>query len=353
MSVKFQPVQWNRNKYLYDAVLIVMVAVYVLVFLNVAPMFQDVTRPVDGATYRMKAFGTCAFLLLTVILCIGPLARLDRRFLPLLYNRRHFGVITCTVAFVHADQVLRWYFAFSDTDPYVALLSANTSYGQIVGFPFEVFGIFALLTLLVLAATSHDFWLKFLGPPLWKGIHMSIYAAYAAIVLHVSLGALQESRGPVLPIVVGLSVAAVATLHLLAAHRARIEEEDAAGASDDAPWLVAGDARDIPDKRALVIPLEGDERVAIFRYDGKLSAVTNLCAHQNGPLGEGQIKFGCITCPWHGFQYNPEDGRAPAPFTEKIATYRLRLDGTTVLLDPRALAPGTRVEPVLLPEGLA
>ena len=31
---------------------------------------------------------------LTIILSFGPLARLDRRFLPLLYNRRHFGVLT-------------------------------------------------------------------------------------------------------------------------------------------------------------------------------------------------------------------------------------------------------------------
>ena len=37
-----------------------------------------------------RAFGACAFVMLTVILAIGPLARLDRRFLPLLYNRRHF-----------------------------------------------------------------------------------------------------------------------------------------------------------------------------------------------------------------------------------------------------------------------
>ncbi len=40
--------------------------------------------------------------MLTVILCIGPLARLDARFRPLLYNRRHFGVLTFVVATVHA-----------------------------------------------------------------------------------------------------------------------------------------------------------------------------------------------------------------------------------------------------------
>ena len=92
------------------------------------------------------------------------------------------------------------------------------------------------------------------------------------------------------------------------------------------------------------------ERVAIFKYDGKLSAITNACAHQNGPLGEGKVLWGCITCPWHGYQYNLTDGRAPAPFTEKISTYRLKLIGSTILLDPNALPPGTHVDPVIIGE---
>lgn len=43
--------------------------------------------------HAMRAYVNCAFLMLT-ILAIGPLARLDTWFLPLLHNRRHFGVIT-------------------------------------------------------------------------------------------------------------------------------------------------------------------------------------------------------------------------------------------------------------------
>ena len=58
----------------------------------------------------MKAYGTCAFLLLSMALCIGPLARLDRRFLPLLYNRRHLGVLTCAVAAGHASARARLVF---------------------------------------------------------------------------------------------------------------------------------------------------------------------------------------------------------------------------------------------------
>ena len=96
--------------------------------------------------------------------------------------------------------------------------------------------------------------------------------------------------------------------------------------------------------------LEDGERVAVFRHGDKLSALANVCAHQNGPLGEGRIMDGCVTCPWHGFQYRPEDGCSPPPFTEKVATYRLKLDGRRILLDPRPNAPGTYVEPVRVTE---
>ena len=346
MSVRYAPVGWNRNKIIYDVVLLAAVVAFILLYIKIAPSFQDVTKPTTGVILRSQAFGTCAFLMLTFVLCIGPLARLDTRFLPLLYNRRHFGVITCAVAFTHAASIVSIYYSFSPLNKYVAVLASNTSYDRFLGFPFETFGIFALFLLLVLAATSHDFWLRFLTPSIWKAIHISVYVAYAAIVCHIVLGSLQSKQSPLLAAIVGLSVVLVTGLHLVAGRIERQKDRNAAEDAEEAPWVVAGYVEQVPDGRGIVVPLEGDERVAIFRYDDKLSALANVCAHQNGPLGEGRIMDGCVTCPWHGFQYRPEDGRAPPPFTEKVATYRLKLDGRRILLDPRANEPGTRVEPV-------
>jgi nitrite reductase/ring-hydroxylating ferredoxin subunit/DMSO/TMAO reductase YedYZ heme-binding membrane subunit len=346
MTIAFRPVGWNRNKLVYDAVLAVAVVAYIGVFILVAPLFQTVTLPVDGAVTRMMAFGTCAFLMLTVILSIGPLVRLDPRFLPLLYNRRHFGVMTATVAFMHLDAVLGWYYAFSPTPPAVALLAANTSFGSLPGFPFELFGLFALVVLAVLAATSHDFWLAFLGPPLWKAIHMSIYAAYAALVAHVAFGALQDARNPLLAMMVGASVALVAGLHLAAARKGAVKPDPIAA---DA-WVDAGEALTIPEGRARVVRFDDGSTAAIFRYKDRLSALSNVCSHQNGPVGEGCAIAGRATCPWHGFQYRLEDGVSPPPFTERIATYGLKLAGGRVLIDPHPNPLGTRVEPLPLPQ---
>ncbi len=339
MSVAYQPVGWTRFKLWYDAVLVGGVAAYVLLYLRLAA-----PRGRDGQTLAMDAYGSCAFILLTLALCIGPLARLDRRFLPLLYNRRHLGVLTAVVATGHAQAVLGWYFAYSPASPWQALFGADAGSGLWHGIPFIPFGMFALLALWLLAATSHDFWLAFLGPPLWKALHLSVYAAYAALVLHLGLGALQDGGNAMLTGVAMLSLASVCGLHLAAALLRRGPPQAAASAG----WIVAGHVQDIAEGRAIVVPVGGGRSAAVFRDRGRLAAVANQCAHQNGPLGEGRVIDGCVVCPWHGYQYRLEDGCSPPPFTEKVATYRLRLDGGTVLLNPVALPAGTPVEPVSL-----
>ncbi len=347
MSVKYVSVQWNRNKWLYDAVLVALVGAYLWIFLRVAPGFLDHTKPTDGAIWNARAFGTCAFLMMTAILCIGPLARLDRRFLPLLYNRRHFGVITCVVALSHAGFVLDWYFNFSPNSKFAAALFSNTAYGQFLGFPFEALGIFALLCLLILAVTSHDFWLSFLTPRVWKSLHYLLYPAYAALVGHVGLGALQDQQNTTFTIVVVVSVTLMVVLHRMAAQKERREGDPLATA--EAGWETVCDVAEIEEGRARIARLSNGERVAVFRREGKLSAIANACAHQNGPLGEGRVVFGCVTCPWHGFQYRLADGCSPEPFTEKVPTYRLRLEDGRVQVDPDVNPPGTYVEPVAIP----
>ncbi|MEQ9488573.1 MAG: ferric reductase-like transmembrane domain-containing protein [Alphaproteobacteria bacterium] len=353
MSVKYRPVQWNRNKYVYDAVLVIGIAVYVYLFMQVSPMLLEV-RPIEAPVRRIRALGTCAFLMLTFILCIGPLARLDRRFLPLLYNRRHFGVMLFLVALTHFTHALAWYYSFSPIDPYVSLLSANTAYTSWSGFPFEIFGIAALLILFAMAATSHDFWLVFLTPPVWKTLHMGVYIAYGLIVLHVTFGLLQSEPHPFYAVMTGGSFFLVVALHIAAGMKeVAADADDVQAAGSHSGWVTVGPVTAIAMNRAKIVVLPDGERVAVFRYENKLSAISNVCAHQNGPLGEGRVIDGCITCPWHGFQYRPEDGCSPPPFTEKVPTYRLSLDGDTILLDPAALPPGTPVDPVVIPEGTA
>src|SRR5262245_2989283 len=109
MSVGFRAVQWNRDKFVYDGILLAAVTVYMAIFAVISwRLFPPKNTP-DAIDIGIRTFGTAAFWMLTVILSIGPLARLNPRFLPLLYNRRHFGVLTFLVAVIHISFLLSWY----------------------------------------------------------------------------------------------------------------------------------------------------------------------------------------------------------------------------------------------------
>ena len=336
MSVAYRAVGWNPQKRRYDLVLGgAVVAVLVLLVGGGALLQPHATIE----TLLIRGLAVTALVLLHVVLSIGPLCRLDRRLLPLLYNRRHLGVTMCLVALAHGAFALVQFHAGGVVNPVVSVLSGG-NWTSAADVPFELFGAAALAILVLMAATSHDFWLHTLTAPVWKALHMGVYLAYALVVAHVAFGALQSERHPGLTLGLGVGVCWIAGLHLAAAQRDR--RGDAAAA--DAPWVDVCGVHDIPDTRAVMACLSG-ERVAVFRNGDRLSAVSSVCQHQNGPLGEGKIVNGCIVCPWHGYEYVPETGASPPPFSEKIPTFRVRIDRGRVLVDPRPNPPGTYVEP--------
>ncbi|MBL8878703.1 MAG: ferric reductase-like transmembrane domain-containing protein [Phycisphaerales bacterium] len=352
MSVGYVTVQWNRHKRVYDVCIAIGISLYLVVFIVVGKLLYTGRNAISDPILGMRALATCAFLLLHIILCIGPLARLDRRFLPLLYNRRHLGVATFLIALAHAALAIGFYHGFGSVNPLVSLLSSNTNFASLSAFPYQILGASALLIMFLMAATSHDFWLRNLGAPAWKRLHMLVYVAYALLIMHVALGILQTQRSPWLAALVGAGVVTVAALHIVAgARECRHDERGWQRApAGGGCWVDVGAVDEIADQCGATVTIGGRERIALFRHNGRVSAATNVCAHQGGPLGEGRIIDGCITCPWHGWQYRPADGRSPPPFTEKINTYRVRIVGRRVQVDPTALPPGTAVEPARVEE---
>ena len=342
MSAHYVAVGWNRRKVAIDATALLGVGAYLYLFRAIAGTVLPGAHSLSPAILAMRAWGSAAFLLLSVVLSIGPLARLDRRFLPLLYNRRHLGVMTAGVAAVHLYQVLGFYHVYGALSPELSLLTFDTSFSEGI-VPFPLFGMIALSILVLLAATSHDYWQHVLSGPTWKWLHMSVYPAYAAAVLHVLFGALQHEQE--LGSVIGFLVPAafVAFMHGLGAWRAR-DRSDGIVQRDGVDFIDAGPIATLEEgKPRRVTPPRG-ERIALLVHQGKLSALHGVCAHQGGPLDEGRVVDGCLTCPWHGWQYRPEDGCSPPPFEERLPIYRVRIEKGRALVDPRPLPAGTAID---------
>ena len=339
MSADFRAVQWNPAKIRYDLALLAFVAVY----LGGYAAYSVATKPPEGILDRIEvvtlASGSCALFLMSALLAIGPLARLSEKFLPLLYNRRHLGVSVFLLALVHTISTNAWSYIEGGLPKAINEVLTLDNYELFIGFPYRTLGLAALLIMFVMAVTSHDLWLALLKPPVWKALHMLVYLAYGCTIMHVALGIMKWDRTPLIPAGLLASLAAVTSLHLLAGWKERHRDRGEPATGSDG-WIAVAKPEEIPDKRARVVSAPGGERIAVFRDGTEIAALTNLCAHQNGPLGEGRIIDGCVTCPWHGFQYHL-NGRAPPPFPDKISTYRVRLKNGVIELDPRPLEPGT------------
>jgi nitrite reductase (NADH) small subunit len=48
--------------------------------------------------------------------------------------------------------------------------------------------------------------------------------------------------------------------------------------------------------------------LAVFRTNEGVFAIDGMCAHQGGPIAQGKLEGFCVTCPWHGWQYDIRQG---------------------------------------------
>jgi nitrite reductase/ring-hydroxylating ferredoxin subunit/DMSO/TMAO reductase YedYZ heme-binding membrane subunit len=343
MSVSYKGVGWNAFKKKYDQLLVGVIVLYLVAFVGVTLAMHPSTTP---EIVLIRAFGTAGIILLHFILAIGPLARFDRRWLPVLYNRRHLGVAMFLLGFIHALIAILTYHVGGETNPFESILTSDA--GVTVGtFPFQGFGFIALLILFAMAATSHDFWLANLTAPVWKTLHMGVYFAYAALIIHVAFGVLQAEVSPVYVALTLAGFITIAGLHLAAGLRTCGIDARPTRSPEEDGFVEVCLVSDIPEDAAHGVSVKG-ERVAVVKWQGKISAVSGVCQHQNGPLAEGKFVFGCLTCPWHGYQYRPDNGCSPEPFTEKIPTFQVRVADGKVYLHPTPNEAGTFVEPALV-----
>jgi 3-phenylpropionate/trans-cinnamate dioxygenase ferredoxin subunit len=79
----------------------------------------------------------------------------------------------------------------------------------------------------------------------------------------------------------------------------------------------------------LFVELEG-RPIVLFNLAGKLFAIGDVCSHDNGPVGDGEIEGNEIICPRHGARFDIRSGKATSlPAIVDIPAYPVRiLEGT-------------------------
>ncbi|WP_138470257.1 nitrite reductase small subunit NirD [Poseidonocella sp. HB161398] len=97
-------------------------------------------------------------------------------------------------------------------------------------------------------------------------------------------------------------------------------------------WRLIGTIDDIPRQGARCVK-NGEMTIAVFRTgDDRIFAIEDRCPHKNGPLSQGIVHDGCVTCPLHNWVISLETGAAQGADEGATQTFPIRLDGRDIYL---------------------
>ena len=92
----------------------------------------------------------------------------------------------------------------------------------------------------------------------------------------------------------------------------------------------------------------GDRRVVVFEIDGELYALDASCAHQGGPLEQGVVKDGVVTCPWHLHRYDVSTGARTDQPSVRQEVYEVAIEDGEVVVDLPEAPPPKSMREILL-----
>ncbi len=98
-------------------------------------------------------------------------------------------------------------------------------------------------------------------------------------------------------------------------------------------WVKVAQVGEIPEGRIKVVTAKG-QRLALANVGGSYHAVEDLCTHDGGPLGEGELVGDQVECPRHGARFNVKSGAAVTlPAIVPVKTFPVKVSGNDVLIE--------------------
>lgn len=92
---------------------------------------------------------------------------------------------------------------------------------------------------------------------------------------------------------------------------------------------VVGRVENFPAGSGTMVVVSG-RHVALFRLGDEFHALDNMCLHRGGPLCEGPIEAGVVTCPWHGWSYEIATGTMVQDPRVGVSKHEVRIEGDEV-----------------------
>ena len=97
-----------------------------------------------------------------------------------------------------------------------------------------------------------------------------------------------------------------------------------------ADWTTVAKLSELPEGKGHAADADGVP-VLLVRDGANVLALADVCTHAGGPLHEGEVADGCVTCPWHGSQFRLDNGEVVrSPATAPQPVYETRITGDDV-----------------------
>jgi multimeric flavodoxin WrbA/nitrite reductase/ring-hydroxylating ferredoxin subunit len=114
-------------------------------------------------------------------------------------------------------------------------------------------------------------------------------------------------------------------------------------AMTDAQWIDVGDAGALAQKPVQPLML-GRQRIALTFKDGVFGAISGVCNHVGGPLGEGRLDGDYVVCPWHYYKFHCRTGQGePGYEADAVPAYEVKQQGGRVLVKSVAISKRGRL----------
>jgi len=86
----------------------------------------------------------------------------------------------------------------------------------------------------------------------------------------------------------------------------------------------------------------GEVRIALCNVEEKFYAIADICTHDGGPLGEGELVDCQIECPRHGARFDVRTGKALClPAVINVPTYPVEVRDSEVFVNCHPAAVGS------------
>jgi nitrite reductase/ring-hydroxylating ferredoxin subunit len=96
-------------------------------------------------------------------------------------------------------------------------------------------------------------------------------------------------------------------------------------------FVAVASTHDVEPGTVRVVEVDGRSLCIGLTEDGEWGAIDNVCTHDGGTLGEGELDDTGVECPRHGGRFDLFTGRVLAlPPVRPVTAYETRVDGDVV-----------------------